>query len=814
MNRTEPIRKPFDKQTRNLKKNRRIARSIDRRIFSRNGTQYLISRAPDFNVLVDLLAKLTPENFKSNWKAIDELAFAGGSDGQLTDGVLSTIHNSIACWKNETLSRRGRAAKIELREVSRLEKRARFCTKAQDPRISIFVLDANQEERFSRVIKHPKCIKLTEFEKFVARIVYWFSGNVAVGRYVTALNSPLLFEEKKIEQLDSMLAWLRSLQRRAESEPLWLIKLEFGKNKTFQKMIQWARKVDFDWTPVSGTLPEKIQSAIDKLVYMRQHIRDLVDSTLPTTIAAWAICDQGTGPLPRTEIELTRFRLRHMLLKETAAKFVEVSGQLGYDRLLKMIDGGKYFSSHDELFAILRMLNDGAAVNDCLYVSSSVGASWVGYDVEVKRAKRLIEQIRRITNQPGGALDSKFHRLFVNRQALQIGELIFGWLDSFPKEAISERALKIIGNLLEDSSGTVGSSVFGPLILGRLKLWSSRQQSRREAVENESQWPVGARQWVRRLGYYQRMTGEDSRVPKSLQCLLKFDEKRSKELAFLQAQSNSGTITQVQQIRLVHLLSSPVEPKSVSQSRYERTAQDVCLLTGLDALRRSFVDSAKEVWHRVAEHGNEKWSLARWIAMAKWTCDMSTLEKRLMCQTMEAWKEHDKNYKRHLPFNQSWIRESRDQFSNIKNWLNPKPFSTKVNDQRLNFEVVIDPIETYQMGTYFNTCLSQGGCNEMSVLPNAAEANKQVVFCANKRGELIARQLLAITKDFKIVGYYVYGNLKDSGIDRDSLEAAFKAYADQIATQCGLKLNRDEEPLEPENLSKLYWYDDDVVSWK
>ena len=813
MNRTEPIRKPFDKQTRKLKKHRRIARSIDGRIFSSKGNLYLISRAPSFDSLFELFAKLTPENYWGNSDALNEIAFAGGCDGQLAEGVLSTIHNSIACWKNEVVQHRSRASKDEIREASRLEKRTKFCSLAQNPFRSIFVLDPNQTERFDRIMAHSKCKLLTEFEKFLARVVYWFGDNLAVKRFVEALDCPHAFEASKTQQVASMLAWLKTLQRRSEREPLWLIKLEFRNNKSFQNTIRWAKKASYKWDVASGTITEKLQKAIENLEHIRRNIDELVGTTLPTTLATWVICDQGKGPLPRTKIHLMRFRLRHAQLRSAAAKFVEVSSQPAYDRWLNMIDAGRYFSCDDELFAILRMLNCDATVNDCLYVSSSVRVSWLGNDVDVKRAKRLIEQIRRITNQPGGALESKFQRLFFSNQALQIGEVIFGWLDSFPQEAISERVIKIVLNLLEESSGTLNSSIFGPKILARIKLWSSRQQSRRDAVENESQCPQDARKWVRRLGYYQRLNGQASRVPKSLQCMLGFDEKRTKEMAFLQSQADAGTITRAQEVRLNHLLSNPSEPNIANLSRYVRAAQEVCLLTGLDALRQLVIDSAKEVWHRTAEQGNEKWSLSRWVAMSQWTCSMSPQEKRLMRQTMAAWKEHGRNYKRHLPYNENWLRDSRKRFSNPKNWLSPKPYSTKVNDQRVNFEVVVDPIETYQMGTYFNTCLSQGGCNEMSVLPNAAEANKQVVFCTNKRGDMVARQLLAINKDFKIVGYYVYMNLEDTGIDRDSLEGAFKNYANQIATQCGLELNFDEDPSVPENLSKLYWYDDEVVSW-
>ncbi len=812
MSRIEPFRKPFDSQTRKQKKHRRIANSIDGRIFQSNGRLYLISRAPTFNSIVDLLAKLSPVRFADDDKTLDEIAFSSGTDGQLTESVLGKITQSIASCKIQVLSPR-RPSKTALREINRLEARAKYCWRVarRNEFRTRFILSPKQETEFEQICSNAQLDALTPFESFLARVVFWFAGKNAVERYVAVLAPPNTFERNKIQQINSMISWLTSIQRRVKTESLWLLNLEFRKSKNLQKMICRTKQYGFAWSSIKGTFPEKLAKAIENFTVTKLAAEELVDQVLPATIAGWVICDQGFGPLPKTEIDLARFRFNHQALQSTAQRFIHASTQPAYDRWLKIINSREYFSSLDEKFAILAMLNRGANACDAIYVSNSVGASSVGNDVDLKQAKRLIEQMRRLIGQPGGALDTRLIRLFYSGQALKIGERVFGWLDSFPEGIFGDRTIRIVINLFDEASCLLNSTIFGPRLLRRIETWSNRQYSRRVAVENESQLPPCTRLWIRRMGYYQRLRGEATRVPKSLSSLLSFRAKRVQEMNYLQARFDVGTITREQQNRLRHLATN--QPQAGDLTRYVRTAQDACLLTGLDALRQLFVDVAKEVWHLASKPANESWSLSRWIAMARWTCEMDSQEKHLLRTTMQAWHEHGDNFKRFLPFNRAWLAASREHFSKPKHWLNPKPFSAKVNGQCISLKIVTHPIETYQMGTYFNTCLSQGGCNEMSVLPNAADANKQVVFVYNKRNEVIGRQLIAINKDFRIGGYHMYMDLKDTGITRESLQVQFQAFAQQIANQCGLELCFDSDPEPPQNLSRVYWYDDEVVPW-
>ena len=119
------------------------------------------------------------------------------------------------------------------------------------------------------------------------------------------------------------------------------------------------------------------------------------------------------------------------------------------------------------------------------------------------------------------------------------------------------------------------------------------------------------------------------------------------------------------------------------------------------------------------------------------------------------------------------------------------------------------PLHILQMGNRFNTCLSRGGCNAFAGVANAIELNKRVVYARDKKGHIVARQLWAISEEFKLVGFDVYSTYDAE--KRAGLEAIFAAHARQWARGCGLEL---ADAGEIEKLVAPQWYDDGVRAWE
>jgi len=117
------------------------------------------------------------------------------------------------------------------------------------------------------------------------------------------------------------------------------------------------------------------------------------------------------------------------------------------------------------------------------------------------------------------------------------------------------------------------------------------------------------------------------------------------------------------------------------------------------------------------------------------------------------------------------------------------------------------------MGKYSSTCLALGGCNEHSAAAVMLDVNKQVVYARNEKGAVIARQLLAISEERKLVAFRVYPETLP-----DEVKFLFLDYDLQLAEALRIPLF-DPEKEEKYTISKIIarsWYDDGLgilIEW-
>ncbi|MBI2393880.1 MAG: hypothetical protein HYV09_30185 [Deltaproteobacteria bacterium] len=69
-----------------------------------------------------------------------------------------------------------------------------------------------------------------------------------------------------------------------------------------------------------------------------------------------------------------------------------------------------------------------------------------------------------------------------------------------------------------------------------------------------------------------------------------------------------------------------------------------------------------------------------------------------------------------------------------------------------------DPLEIFQMGERFGTCLSVGSSNYFSVFANAADIDKRVAYGRDAEGKVLARCLLALTDDGHVLTFHAYAH--------------------------------------------------------
>jgi hypothetical protein len=108
------------------------------------------------------------------------------------------------------------------------------------------------------------------------------------------------------------------------------------------------------------------------------------------------------------------------------------------------------------------------------------------------------------------------------------------------------------------------------------------------------------------------------------------------------------------------------------------------------------------------------------------------------------------------PVNVAFLATMRDAGLDPAAWLDDAPVTVVTPDGRpLELALCSDPLEVFAMGAHFETCLSPGGGNFFSVLANAADLNKRVLY-ARRGDRVVGRCLLAVTDSFAILTFNPY----------------------------------------------------------
>ena len=160
--------------------------------------------------------------------------------------------------------------------------------------------------------------------------------------------------------------------------------------------------------------------------------------------------------------------------------------------------------------------------------------------------------------------------------------------------------------------------------------------------------------------------------------------------------------------------------------------------------------------------------------------------------------------KRSSPANRAFITEAARRFD-VEAWLAPRARDVRVGGVAHHLAVERDPIEVLRMGIPFGTCLSlEDGCNAASTVINAADANKQVIYLRDRPGNIVARQLVAVSSSDALIGYRVYVAAAEH---REEILALFDAFTADLAAAARIPRASTGKPAE---IHQGFWYDDGV----
>jgi hypothetical protein len=157
--------------------------------------------------------------------------------------------------------------------------------------------------------------------------------------------------------------------------------------------------------------------------------------------------------------------------------------------------------------------------------------------------------------------------------------------------------------------------------------------------------------------------------------------------------------------------------------------------------------------------------------------------------------------------NREWLSRAERAGLNVDAWVRGLRATVDVGGETIDFASERDPFELMKMGSYFDTCLSVEGDDRLAatVVVNALDVNKQVIYGRRPDGAVVARKLIGATASGELAGYntYVWHN-------KEQIAAALAGLVADFARSCGLLLS---DTATPEVLHEGYWYDDGNESW-
>jgi len=154
------------------------------------------------------------------------------------------------------------------------------------------------------------------------------------------------------------------------------------------------------------------------------------------------------------------------------------------------------------------------------------------------------------------------------------------------------------------------------------------------------------------------------------------------------------------------------------------------------------------------------------------------------------------------PANKHFITGMEQRGVNMEPWLNPPAPQQFIgaNGRVVYLQFETDPLEIFQMGAYFNTCLSPDDFNFFSVFANAADINKHVIYARDERQQVVGRCLLALTQEGNLLTFEPYCHDPKLGFANMVAEVVT-----ELATQMGVSIHI--KGLVPA-LVAPNWYDD------
>jgi hypothetical protein len=338
-------------------------------------------------------------------------------------------------------------------------------------------------------------------------------------------------------------------------------------------------------------------------------------------------------------------------------------------------------------------------------------------------------------------------------------------------------------------------------ILVRLK--GTTPGAGRQAFPDLAEW-LGDDTLLDRFVHLARLSGGPVALGKQLREDFEHADKAARERAHLTAMPHRSPR---QEARLATLAAGDrtlaAAPRGRTRRRLAERIDELLPLAYRRELDAAFREILREAWGITIPSLTQAWrdAVRFWLVVD----DNRDLLGRLLREAADA---PGRDVKLAFAKNREWITKTQTKLR-LAPWLASRRQELAVEGSTYVVALEDDPLEVLRMGIPFGTCLAlDTGCNAASTVLNAIDANKRVLYVRGRDGKIVARKLVAITKELKIVGYNLYVSMRGPG--ERAIRSAVDAMCRAIALEVGAPLAGTGEPAK---IHEGFWYDDGTVPW-
>ena len=237
------------------------------------------------------------------------------------------------------------------------------------------------------------------------------------------------------------------------------------------------------------------------------------------------------------------------------------------------------------------------------------------------------------------------------------------------------------------------------------------------------------------------------------------------EIAALRALGALGTkrpLAERQATRLANLEARLAAPKLPSARRLANLAvklEHSAVAIGVNRLAKGSTDAA--IARVVQAFGLGQWPGwpldRKLLQILLGLMRLSPQDRALAARLLQARQGPPPWDLRDDPANAAFLEGARRRGLCVEPWLEDGAVTVSADGQPVTLALSSDPLEIFAMGAHFETCLSPGSCNFFSVVANAADINKRVLY-ARRGDRVVGRCLLAITDAGALLTFHPYAH--------------------------------------------------------